>query len=92
MIKQFYLTDGWDPNGVLPFWVRVELEVMPMKEYLKVPGLEPHHQMPFSIMSRHWLEAGVLHMSRGAIGVLYSSSRLDCVRIRKKTDLIIKML
>ena len=42
MIKQFYLIHRWDHNRSLG--VRVDLEVMALKEYFtfsKAPGLEP---------------------------------------------------
>ena len=41
------------PQWVLSLWVRVNLRVMTMKGYFtfpKAPGLEPHHQMQFSII------------------------------------------
>ena len=53
-IKQFYLTHRLDPNRYDHFGVRVDLGIMAMKEYstfLKAPGLKPHHQMQFGVIS-----------------------------------------
>ena len=43
------------PYQVLPLWARVDLGVMTMKGYSTFPqisGLEPHHQMQFSVTSK----------------------------------------
>ena len=54
MIKQFYLTYRWEPNRYCHS-ESVDLGVMAMKKYSpfpKVLGLESHHQMQFSVISR----------------------------------------
>ena len=38
-------------------------------------GLDPHHQMQLSVISRtHWVRQGVLPLCRDAVGVFYSFS------------------
>ena len=44
--------------------------------FFKAPELEPYHQMQFSVISRTLAGAGVLPLSRDAVGIFYSSSRL----------------
>ena len=47
------------PKQILPIQVRVDLRVMPMKgssTFLKALGLEPHHQMQFSVIPRILIE------------------------------------
>ena len=58
MTKQFYLTCWSNPNRYYLFQVRVDWGVMAMKGYYtfsKALGLEPHHQMQFSVMPRQIL-------------------------------------
>ena len=55
MIKQFYLPIDWTLTGSTSL-DSIDPRVMPMKMYsafLKVPGLEPHHQLQFSVMPRN---------------------------------------
>ena len=51
------------PQQVLPIWVKVDLGVMATKRYStfpKAPGLEPRHQMQFSVVSKTLIEREVL--------------------------------
>ena len=47
--KQIYLSHRWDYQ-VLPFQVRVDPGVMPMKGYARTPELWPHHHMQFNVI------------------------------------------
>ena len=43
------------PYLILPFRVKVDMRTIAIKEYsklLKAPGVEPHQQMLFSVISR----------------------------------------
>ena len=63
----------------LLLWARMDLGVMAMKGYSifsKAPELEPKHQTHFSVIPRSLVKGGVLPLSRDAVGVLYSPSRL----------------
>ena len=52
-----------EPKQVLPFWVRVDLEVMAIKGYFALPRsseLQPHYKAQFSVIPRTLL-LGVPH-------------------------------
>ena len=67
---------------MLPLWVRVDLGVMAMKAYSTFPnasGLELHHQMEFSVISRTLIGGvgGGAHLS-AVMQFVYSIAPADC--------------
>ena len=62
MIKQFCLTHGWAPTGTTTpgqSWPGNK-----SNKEAKVPELETHHQMQFSIITRTFIGGGLLPLQR----------------------------
>ena len=68
---------------MLPIWARVELAIITIIRYFtfpKTPGLKPHHQIPFSVISKTLVE-GCLTPSAEVLSV-YSTTPVDRALIK----------
>ena len=76
------------PQKVRPPLARVDLGVMTMKGQLTFPkalGLEPHHQIQFSVIPRTFFRGRVLCQYRDAVRIFNNPSQQgDQFRLKKK--------
>ena len=63
------------PKEVLPFWVKVDLRVMAMKVYSRLPRaaeLNPHHQIQFSVIPLIFLGSNPLQKIQLAYAKIFT--------------------
>ena len=70
-IKQFYLTYRYDPIKCY----HITKAIKKYSTFHKIPGLEPHYQMQFIVISRT-LVGSVLPLYRDAVSIFYIPSQL----------------
>ena len=77
LLENVVLTQRRYSNRYWPLRIRVEIWIMAIKEYfrfLKAPGLEPPHQLPFNVISRYLIGSCLTPFVKDSVGVFHSSS------------------